>query len=61
VANSLTDRAAAVAAYREGLALGASRTLPDLYAAVGARLVFDAAPMGELVELVEEHPTELAD
>jgi oligoendopeptidase F len=59
--NSLSDPAAAVAAYREGLALGASRSLPELYAAAGARLVFDVAPVGELVELVEEHLAELAD
>jgi oligoendopeptidase F len=58
--NSLRDQAAAVAAYREGLAMGASRSLPDLYAAAGARLVFDAAPVGELVALVEEHLAELA-
>jgi oligoendopeptidase F len=59
--NSLHDQAGAVAAYRHGLALGATRSLPDLYAAVGARLVFDAAAMGELVALVEEHLAELAD
>jgi oligoendopeptidase F len=53
--NSLRDRAGAVAAYREALALGATRPLPELYGAAGARLVFDAEPMGELVALVEEH------
>jgi oligoendopeptidase F len=52
--NSLQDRAGAVAAYREALALGATRPLPELFAAAGARLVFDADSMGELVALVEE-------
>jgi len=40
--------------YRSALALGATRRLPELFAAAGARLVFDAAGMGELVESVEE-------
>lgn len=51
--NSRRDQAAAVAAYRRALALGATRSLPDIYAAAGARLVFDAAGLAELVELVE--------
>jgi oligoendopeptidase F len=52
--DSLRDQAAAVAAYRSALALGATRPLPELFGAAGARLVFDAGPMGELVALVEE-------
>jgi oligoendopeptidase F len=52
--NSLTDPAGAVASYREALALGAVRSLPDMYRAAGARLTFDAAPIGDLVRLVEE-------
>jgi oligoendopeptidase F len=52
--NAMRDQAGAVAAYREALALGATRPLPDLFAAAGARLVFDADGMGELVGLVEE-------
>ena len=59
--NSLSDPAGAVAAYRDGLALGGTRSLPDLLGAAGARLVFDAATMDELVALVEEHLAELAD
>jgi oligoendopeptidase F len=57
--NSLRDRAGAVAAYREALALGATRPLPELYRAAGARLLFDAGPMGELVALLEERLAEL--
>jgi oligoendopeptidase F len=52
--NSLSDPAGAVARYREALSLGAVRSLPEMYRAAGARLTFDAALIGELVELVEE-------
>ena len=52
--NSLADHPAAVARYREALALGAVRSLPDIYRAAGARLSFDAGLIGELVQLVED-------
>ena len=52
--NSLTDPVRAVANYREALALGAVRSLPEMYRAAGARLSFDAGVIGALVELVEE-------
>jgi oligoendopeptidase F len=52
--NSLRDPAQAVARYREALALGAVRSLPEMYRAAGARLTFDPALIGELVQLVEE-------
>jgi oligoendopeptidase F len=52
--NALEDQAGAVDAYRRALALGATRSLPDLYGAAGARLVFDAEAMGDLVALVED-------
>jgi oligoendopeptidase F len=52
--NSLRDPVQAVARYREALALGAVRTLPEMYRAAGAKLSFDAGLIGELVELVEE-------
>ncbi len=51
---SQVDRAGAVAAYRRALALGGTRPLPELYAAAGARLAFDAGTMAELVGLIEE-------
>jgi oligoendopeptidase F len=51
--NSLTDPAAAVVRYREALALGAVRSLPEMYRTAGARLTFDADLIGELVTLVE--------
>jgi oligoendopeptidase F len=52
--NSLRDRGAAVRRYREALALGATRPLPELFKAAGARLIFDAEGMRELIALAEE-------
>jgi oligoendopeptidase F len=51
--NSLADPVGAVTRYREALALGATRPLPEIYEAAGAVLSFDTALMGELVGLVE--------
>jgi oligoendopeptidase F len=51
--HSLGDQAKAVRQYREALALGGTAGLPEIYRAAGARLVFDAETMGELVALVE--------
>lgn len=39
--------------YKRALALGGTRGLPEIYAAAGARLVFDEEGMRELVTLVE--------
>ncbi len=52
--DSLTDYRGAVTRYKQALALGGTRPLPEIYAAAGAALVFDATRMGELVRLVEE-------
>jgi oligoendopeptidase F len=52
--NSLSDPRGAVRKYREALALGGTKPLPELYRAAGARLIFDAKGMGELIDLVEE-------
>ncbi|MBS1240785.1 MAG: oligoendopeptidase family [Gemmatimonadetes bacterium] len=51
--NAQRDQAAATRAYRAFLALGATRSLPDLYGAAGARLIFDAGGMADLVAAVE--------
>jgi len=51
---SLTDPAGALAGYKAALRLGGTRSLPALYAAAGARLIFDAEGMRELVSLVED-------
>ncbi len=50
---ALTDQAGAVAKYRKALALGGSVTLPELYAAAGAKFAFDPATLGEAVSLIE--------
>lgn len=57
--NALADPATALAAYRDALALGATKPLPELLAAAGARLVFDAEPMAALITLVEAQIAEL--
>lgn len=51
---SRRDQRGAVAGYRRFLALGATRSLPELYAAAGARLVFEPEGMAPLVAAVEE-------
>ena len=57
--NSLQDGGQAVRRYREALALGATKPLPDLFKAAGARLIFDSEGMGELISLVEEELAKL--
>lgn len=52
--NAVHDAGDAVAAYKRFLALGGTRPLPELYAAAGAKLVFDASTMAELVAFAEE-------
>lgn len=52
-AASLQDQAGAVRRYREALALGDTRSIPELYRVAGAKLAFDADTMRESVELVE--------
>ncbi len=51
---SLTDPEGALAGYKAALRLGGTKSLPALYAAAGARLIFDADGMRELVGLVED-------
>lgn len=52
--NAQRDQAGAVAAYRRALALGGTVTLPELYAAAGAKFAFDVKTLGEVVRLIEE-------
>ena len=52
--NSLRDPVDAVRRYREALALGATRPLPELYRAAGAELTFDEGRIAELVAVVED-------
>lgn len=57
--NSLANHPEALAAYRRSLALGGTRTLPELFAAASAEFRFDTAMLSELVELVEGTVSEL--
>ena len=52
-ANALHDQAGAVAAYRRGLALGGTVSLPELYAAAGAKFSFEADTLCPIIELIE--------
>jgi oligoendopeptidase F len=52
--NSLHDHKGAVAAYRQALAVGSTKTLPELFAAAGAEFRFDGDMLAGLVALVEE-------
>jgi oligoendopeptidase F len=52
--NSLQDPQAALAAYRQALAAGGTRTLPELFELAGIDYRVDAALLGELASLVEE-------
>lgn len=53
-ANAQRDPAGAVGAYRSALALGNTRSLPELYAAAGARLAFDSAGLREALAVIED-------
>lgn len=59
--NALTNQAQAVADYRRGLALGYTRSLPELFAAAGARFAFDRQTVGELMALVAEQMARLEE
>ncbi|MBN1564864.1 MAG: M3 family oligoendopeptidase [Anaerolineae bacterium] len=59
-ANALNDQAQAVKDYRRALSLGATATLPELFAAAGAKFAFDAATLREYVDLIERTLDELA-
>lgn len=51
--NALNDPATALANYRRALALGGTKSLPELYAAAGVKFAFDADTLREAVELIE--------
>jgi len=57
--NALKDQAEALAAYRRALSLGATRPLPELYAAANVKFAFDADTLREAVELIESHIEQL--
>jgi len=57
--NALRNQAEALEAYRRALSLGATASLPDLFAAAGAKLAFDRKTLQSAVTLIESHVTEL--
>ena len=59
--NSLRDPQDAVRNYRGALTLGATKRLPELFKAAGARLMFDSEGMRELISVVEEELAKLHD
>jgi oligoendopeptidase F len=59
--NSLRDPQQAVRDYRGALTLGATKPLPDLFKAAGARLMFDSEGIRELITVVEEELGKLHD
>lgn len=60
-ANALEDQAAAVRAYRSGLALGGTRNLYDLFGATGAKFAFDSQTLGAAVDLIERTINDLEE
>ena len=51
--NSLENQAKAVASYRNALSLGATKPLPVLFEAAGAKLAFDVDTLKKAVDLME--------
>ena len=52
--NARRDQAGALAVYRQALSLGGTVSLPQLYAAAGAKFAFDAETLAQAVELGEQ-------
>lgn len=53
--NALQDQASALAHYKHALEFGGTKSIPDLFAAAGAKFAFDAHTVGELMALIEQH------
>lgn len=53
-ANSRRDKSKALKQYKEALALGASRPLPELFAAAGCNFRFDRATLAPLIAMLRE-------
>jgi oligoendopeptidase F len=53
--NALEDQASALAQYKQALEFGGTKSIPDLFAAAGAKFAFDSQTVGELMALIEQH------
>ncbi|WP_110888685.1 M3 family oligoendopeptidase [Deinococcus yavapaiensis] len=51
---ALADQETALARYLDALALGGTRSLPQLFEAAGAKLAFDEAHVGQLMAFIEQ-------
>jgi oligoendopeptidase F len=60
-ANARGDQRSAVEQYRHALSLGGTATVPDLFAAAGARFAFDEETLREAAALVESTIEELEE
>ncbi|HEX2916675.1 MAG TPA: M3 family oligoendopeptidase [Chloroflexia bacterium] len=58
---SLQNKQQAVADYRKALQLGSTVSLPELYAAAGAKFAFDATTLKEAVDLMERTIEQLSE
>ena len=58
--NSLQDPAGALAAYKQALALGGTKPLPEIYAAAGIEFRFDVPMLTELTRLMEQTIADLS-
>jgi oligoendopeptidase F len=59
--NALDDQPRAVAQYRQALALGDTRPVPELFEAAGASFIFEREPVGKLMALVRDKLASLQD
>lgn len=60
-ANAQRDQRQAIQQYRKALSLGGTATLPDLFAAAGARFAFDEQMLSEAATLVESTIADLEE
>jgi oligoendopeptidase F len=58
---ALQNQAKAVADYRRALALGGMVSIPQMFAATGAKFAFDAATLRDAVDLIESTQCELEE
>ncbi len=59
--NAMRDRTTATRKYRQALALGGTRPLPELFAAAGARFDFSYETLAPLMELVQRELSRLPE
>lgn len=60
-ANALNNQQQAVQSYRQALALGGTRSIPELFNAAGVKFAFDADTLGQAISLIEKTIDELQE